>query len=84
MSGGNIDKDGDCTLPQTPPSTLPFDAICHLFAPLPRLSDFDPLFAAAAEHRNVSTAGLLLIAFFWVVGGIYGNEPLLVSSLLHS
>eukprot|EP00035_Acanthoeca_spectabilis_P013931 m.262989 g.262989 ORF g.262989 m.262989 type:complete len:293 (-) comp16007_c0_seq18:3105-3983(-) len=32
---------------------------------------------ATAEHRNVSTFGLLLIAFFWVVGGIYGNEPLL-------
>mmetsp|Transcript_15452 Transcript_15452/g.45907 ORF Transcript_15452/g.45907 Transcript_15452/m.45907 type:complete len:505 (+) Transcript_15452:97-1611(+) len=30
-------------------------------------------------HRNVSTAGLLLIAFFWVVGGIYGNEPLVAA-----
>jgi len=28
-------------------------------------------------HRNVSTVGLLLIAFFWCSGGIYGNESLL-------
>lgn len=27
-------------------------------------------------HRQVSTAGLLVIAFFWVCGGIYGNEAL--------
>lgn len=35
-----------------------------------------------AEHRNVSTAGLLLIAFFWVVGGVFGNEPLVVCTNL--
>jgi hypothetical protein len=32
------------------------------------------------DHRNVSTLGLLLIAFFWTSGGIYGNEALLESA----
>lgn len=29
------------------------------------------------KHRQISTIGLLLISFFWVSGGIYGNESLL-------
>eukprot|EP00041_Stephanoeca_diplocostata_P011130 m.180609 g.180609 ORF g.180609 m.180609 type:complete len:581 (-) comp18426_c0_seq1:220-1962(-) len=29
------------------------------------------------DERRMSTAGLLIIAFFWVCGGIYGNETLL-------
>lgn len=32
--------------------------------------------AAPEDKRQVSTMGLLMIAFFWVGGGIYGNEPL--------
>eukprot|EP00040_Diaphanoeca_grandis_P027243 m.154614 g.154614 ORF g.154614 m.154614 type:complete len:499 (+) comp30898_c0_seq1:235-1731(+) len=40
----------------------------------PELGKVDP--DAAPDKKQVSTAGLLLIAFFWVCGGIYGNETL--------
>jgi hypothetical protein len=29
------------------------------------------------EHRSVTTLGLLLTAFFWCSGGIYGNDGLI-------
>eukprot|EP00041_Stephanoeca_diplocostata_P025384 m.662132 g.662132 ORF g.662132 m.662132 type:complete len:615 (-) comp22738_c0_seq21:2500-4344(-) len=32
------------------------------------------------NERRMTTVGLLLIAFFWVCGGIYGNEELLLAA----
>jgi len=34
----------------------------------------------ADDKRQVSTLGLLMIAFFWVCGGIYGNEELVYAA----
>lgn len=33
--------------------------------------------ATVKEYRNVSVTGLVLVGFFWVSGGIYGNEALI-------
>lgn len=40
----------------------------------------DPIEETLLQHKKVGVMGMVFIAFFWVSGGIYGNEELIGSA----